>query len=570
MKKHLFPLLLGLLCLFGCGDASSPTLPNSYTTLTSIEITLPYTQIANMTSSQMTATGNFSGLFTRDITADVIWESLNLPVATVSNAQESSGRVSALAPGNSEIRATLNGIVGSYSLTVSNATVGTLTLSPLTPTIPKGLIRQFTVEGTFDDATTQDLSYDVTWSSSDITVASISNSVGSKGVATGEGVGIATITATFDGFTDSTVMTVSAAILNMLELEPLTPSLLTLFSRQMTATATYSDASVLDVTTLVDWVSSKETIALISTLGVVSALAEGGTSITASLDGQSASTLLSVTGGSLSAIAVLPGNSTQVHIAPVLPFQMTADGLFTNGSRDISAHVTWESSEPTVATIDADGVITTVAAGDTIITATYGSISGNTNLTVIAATYTAGSLMLTPATTDLTVLALGTSRSFLAQGDFSDGSTRDLTSAVTWSSSDPTVSTVNTAPLSKGVVAGVTAGNATITADFRSLDTDSTNITVTAPTLLSLSIEGLTTTIRPSERRQFIATATYDSTPMILDVTEDVSWSSSDISTAIFHDAVNARGEVIGVDTGSVILTATFGGEEATVTLLVE
>ena len=72
MKYYLVAILLGLLGLSGCGDSSDPTRANNFTPLTSIEISADNPQIANSTSTQLRAIGNFSGLFTRDITADPV------------------------------------------------------------------------------------------------------------------------------------------------------------------------------------------------------------------------------------------------------------------------------------------------------------------------------------------------------------------------------------------------------------------------------------------------------------------------------------------------------------------
>jgi uncharacterized protein YjdB len=63
--------------------------------------------------------------------------------------------------------------------------------------------------------------------------------------------------------------------------------------------------------------------------------------------------------------------------------QFTATGTYSDGtSRDITAQISWSSSNPAVATVTASGLAATVALGSADITATYGSISGKTNLWV--------------------------------------------------------------------------------------------------------------------------------------------------------------------------------------------
>ncbi len=515
MKNYLITLLLSLVFLAGCGDASSPTRPNTFTPLTAVEITSVNPQIANLTSNQFTATGNFSGQFPRDITADASWSSSDETIATVSNLAETIGRATGVSPGSTSIVATLDGISGSFPLSVTNARISSIDISPLAPTTPKGLTTQFQASGNFSDATTQDISFDVSWSSSDTTAVTISNLVGSKGLASTVEVGFSNISATFDGTTASTQMEVSDAILQTITLSPLEPSILTLSSGQFAATGTFSDATTLDLTDQATWASSLPTIASISdtagTKGLVSTLLEGSTTISASRSGVQGSTSLSVTGGDLLDIAVLPGNSTAIHITPVIPLEMTAEGDFTNGSRNISDLVTWSSSNQNVATIDSQGIVTTVDDGVTTISAVNGTITGETQLTVTTATFTAGTLTVTPESTAQPTIALNSSQKFTASGDFSDGTTRDLTAEVTWSSSDPAVAT----DPDEGVATGLAAGTTSIAADFKT-DTATSSLDVTAPTLLSVTIEPQGGTILPGESLQLTATAAYSGNPPTL------------------------------------------------------
>ncbi len=569
--KYLFvTILIGLLGLSGCGDADDATRLNTFSSLTAIEITAENTQIANLTSTQLKASGNFSGLFSRDITADVVWESSDQTVATLSNDAETRGRVAGIFPGTTSITATVDGITDSFSLTVSNATISSLAISPLTTTIPKGLTAQFQATGNFSDATSQDITFDVDWSSSDPLAASVSNAVGSKGLASALAVGTSDISASFEGIDTSTLMTVSAARLDSLSISPADPSLLSLSSRQFTATGSFSDASTLDITNQVTWASKFPTFASVSnsagSQGLVATLLNGVTTISARLDGVNAATGLSVTGGNLATIQVLPAKSSFIHIDPVIPLQMSAEGTFDNGARDISDQVTWSSTVPAVATISPQGIVTTVGAGETEIQAVNGTVPATTKLTVVAATFNSGTLVVRPASAELPTLAKGTSLKFTASGQFGDGSSRDLTSVVTWSSSAAGIAEIGNSGLGKGVVSGLAAGTTNINADFRGLDSDSANLDVTAPSLVALSIDNPSPSLLPGASLQFTATATYgDATTQ--NVSADVVWSSVDSSVAIFDAFQSANGEILAVDTGSVEIMASLGEETDTLTV---
>src|SRR5207249_12326751 len=83
-------------------------------------------------------------------------------------------------------------------LTVTAAILSTITVTPTAPSVANGTTRQFTATGTYSDFTTQDLTTQVTWSSSSPAVATISNAGGTQGLATSVAAGgPITITATF-------------------------------------------------------------------------------------------------------------------------------------------------------------------------------------------------------------------------------------------------------------------------------------------------------------------------------------------------------------------------------------
>ena len=76
---------------------------------------------------------------------------------------------------------------------------------------------------------------------------------------------------------------------------PANPNLAVGATRQFTATGTFSDDSTENLTSQVTWASASHSVATISASGLASALTEGNTSITASLNGINATTMLTVT-----------------------------------------------------------------------------------------------------------------------------------------------------------------------------------------------------------------------------------------------------------------------------------
>ena len=144
------------------------------------------------------------------------------------------------------------------------------------------------------------------------------------------------------------------------------------------------------------------------------------------------------------------------------------------------------------------GLATAVGAGTANITATSGSISGTTTLTVTAATLV--SIAVTPANPSLVA---GTTQQLTATGTFTDGTRKISPLQSRWSSDTNPVATVK-----KGLVTGVTAGVANVSAASGSVS-GSTLVTVTAAQLVrSRSIRSLRTCLRAC-RSSSTATGTY-------------------------------------------------------------
>lgn len=251
-------------------------------------------------------------------------------------------------------------------------------------------------------------------------------------------------------------------------------------TRQMTATGTYSDGSTEDITALVTWSTHAPATATISnveaTRGRVTAVAEGTTTITATLGAVSGSTTLTIA-LTLTTIVVTPAASTFSPANGGVRQQMTATGTYSNGStRDVTAEVAWASTVTAVATIsNVDGQRGQVAAvtnGGTSISATLGAVSGGTSLTVAMAI---SSIDITPAAPTFTPTA-GTDRLALtATATYTNGATANVTGSAVWASSVPTMATASggqVAPLLVGApvisaTVGAASGNTTVTLEVR-------------------------------------------------------------------------------------------------------
>jgi len=445
------------------GVTGSTQLTVTAATLESISVSPPAPSVAKGSTQQFTATGTYSDGSTHDLSTQASWTSSMTGVATISNAAAAHGLASAVAEGTTTIQATLGAIHGQATLTVTPATLASISVTPTAPSRPFPLTLAFTATGIFTDHTTQDLTTQVTWASSSTAAATISNAAGSQGLASTVAAGTTTISATKGSTTGSTLLTVTSATLQSIAVTPADPSIAKGTTRQLTATGTYSDASTVDLTDFVTWESKDGTVATVSnaggTRGLATAVDIGSTDVSATFAGKTGSTTLTVTAATLASIAVMPERAS---LPRGLTEQFVATGTFTDGSTQIlTTTVSWSSTDAAVASIansGAPGLATALSIGNTTIRAVQGNVTGTASLTVTDAVLV--SIAVTPPAV---TIPRSSTQQFTALGTFSDTSVVDITTQVTWTSSDPSVLAISNASLSQGLATALAHGMVTIT-----------------------------------------------------------------------------------------------------------
>jgi uncharacterized protein YjdB len=187
-----------VLCLFfvSCGGFF---VSNDTVTQLALSPTNPTVQVGSTT--QFTATGTTAVGNTIDVTPGVSWSSSKPAVATVNSA----GLLSGVSAGISIINATYQEGSTQTIATITSATLTSIAIAPLTATLSVAGTQQYTATGTYSDGTQQDLTGVVTWSSSNVGVATISGT----GLATGVASGSTTISAVYLGFNANTTLTVT-------------------------------------------------------------------------------------------------------------------------------------------------------------------------------------------------------------------------------------------------------------------------------------------------------------------------------------------------------------------------
>lgn len=199
-----------------------------------------------------------------------------------------------------------NGVLDIYLLSngVNRARVSfvsglqTITVTPTTKNLPKGLNQAFLATGTFSDGSSSDISNKVTWISSNPAVAAVN---ATSGQVTAVSLGTATLTATSGSVSSTATIQVAAATLQSMNIVLPGPMITNGSSPVagglggtgaetgvggnilLSASGTYSDGTTTDITQSVNWASMNSAIATVSATGLVTGVALGNTVISATL-----------------------------------------------------------------------------------------------------------------------------------------------------------------------------------------------------------------------------------------------------------------------------------------------
>jgi plastocyanin/uncharacterized protein YjdB len=514
-------------------------------TVKSIVVSPASPSVAKGNTQAFTAMGTFSDNSVQDVTGQVAWSSAPTSVATIN----ASGVATGVGIGTATITATIGNVMGQAVLTVTQPVLKSIAVNPATPTINQGTNQQFTAIGTFTDGSMQDLSTQVAWMSDTTPVATVNAS----GLATGVSGGTATITAALNGVSAHALLTVNPVTLQSITVTPAGATIPKGTTQQFTARGTFSDGLTQDLTDQVAWSSDTAGVATISATGLATGVAQGSAMITATLNGKSGSTSLSVGPAVIQSITVTPA-------VPSIPKgetdQFHATEVFSDGTtQDVTSQVAWASGTQGIATIDASGLATGVAQGTASITATLNGVVGTGSLTV--GTAVLQSITVAPPGPSI---PNGETQAFTASGMYSDGSTQDLTSQVAWSSGTIGVATINTA----GLATAVSQGTSVIMAMLNGV-TGTTTLTVGAPVVQSITVAPASATIPKGRTEPFMATEMFsDGTTQ--DITNQVTWTSTTTTVATINPS---SGVATGVYPGKSSITATLGSMSGSVILTV-
>lgn len=536
-------LLMGTMTFSGQQLRATTTIVVSNAALQRLIVVADRPQYAAETVGSAAATGFFSDGSHADLTSLVKWSSSAPSVLAVSGASGTWGRLTAEGPGGATIQAAYLNITGSTSVTVSDATLVGLTISPPKPRGVAGNDLSIEATGAFSDGSAQPMTRSVGWSVDDQSVGYFS----APGTVTLLTPGVTTVSAVASTVQAAAELDVAPPAPVQLEISPALPDALQLDgTSRLSAWTTHLDGTVCAAAP--SWTSLDSTVE-VSSVGELTAVQDPGVgTVIATADGLEARAAIEATDAGVDGWQLWPPEQVvPVGAEGALAFERI---LGAGIAQDLTTVAGWRPQDPD-AGIDVDtgergGSVRTRRPGSRL--SVLGVVPGIVARAWVRAPAGAPSLEIVPPASTLPV---GGRIHLAAVGHWPDGTVVDVTSAASWSASPEGVAWAGNGP-SAGLVLGADAGLSTLRARFgaataqaqlaaepdpATLEAWPPAATLAAGTALPLSVT--------------VVTGSGDST----DVTADAVWTSSSPEVAIATNAPGQHGTLLARAPGTTVLT---------------
>ena len=433
----------GKVTAVGAGETTITAKVGSFTLTTDVEVVVPIEKIElNETSIEMLPTQekNLSVIITpNDTTEDttVRWESNNPDVVSVDN----NGVISALEPGNATITAT----VGSFSVSAEVKVlipIDNIVISNSDVRLNKGGTEILTIQ-VYPENAEEDTT--VTWESSNTNVATID----SNGKVTAVGRGNAIITGTLENG-----MSVETTVNVIVPITSVTLDRNNISMNKGTTTTLVATINPNDTTedTTKKWESSNTNVVTVDENGMVTAVGRGSAEVTVTVGNKKATATIEV---------LVPITSVQINkdkVEVVKNQTVILSAIINPSDTTEDTTVTWESDDPSIATVDENGVVTGKSAGVVVIRGTLQNgmeISSEVTVTIIPVD------SISFEDKEITILK---GKETLLNVLINPSNATEIEN-IAWESSDDTIITVD----ENGRIRGLKAGTATITARMGNL-----------------------------------------------------------------------------------------------------
>jgi trimeric autotransporter adhesin len=428
-----------------------------------------------------------------------------------------------------------------------------LSITPDAPTLGEGVTQWLTAWGTFADGSMRNLTASVTWSSTLSAVAIASNAAGTKGLVTAMRPGTAVIATAMGAIQASTVVTVQAATPASFEISPVPIAVVTGTHQRLVGTLTFVDGTLLDVTGEATWSISNSLVASIGDATgnkkLLTGVAPGKTVLTATVRGLTAAVEVTVSSATLVGLQLGP----RIEMPLGIEQQLQLDAFFSDGSmQDVTADASWTSSSSVDATVGdspaTKGRFKMLTGNSVTVRASYGGLSQEVAFDVLKVPFSDIEVFPFAAS-----VVLRMQQVFEANAQSSDGRiVYAVARDASWASSDDAIVKMN-----GNIARAEGVGTATITVSYGGVSR-TTTMTVRSAKLEAIDFSVINPTV-PIGEMGFYAFGTY-SDGSVLDLTDHVAWSSSDLAVAMIRNVWDGRAIAIFLQPGTVTITARFAG----------
>lgn len=359
---------------------------------------------------------------------ELFWSVDNDNVSIVSTNQTTDGvTLSADNVGESSVKALWSGLEAVASVVVEESTLSAITLTPASLTLDNHTGTQLRVMGVYDNGEQQDITSSVSnYRSNDASIATVNEA----GFVTAKASGVATITATFDGFVSHSHILVPNVQMIGLRIETETQIIAGL-TAQASAIASYDDGSEVDVSSAADWQSSESNVVINSGLLWALDATHQQATVTATFHGFTASRGVEITQPTLQLISITP---SELYIIEGESKSFLLEAIYSDGSVvDATEHAIWRSGDHQIVGFVPDtSTMMASKTGTTMITGQLGSLSTSANVYVASKSQSVLSLKMTP---NSLTLPEGESAHISVEAEYESqpGVYYDVTDKVIWS-----------------------------------------------------------------------------------------------------------------------------------------
>lgn len=481
---------------------------------------------------------------------------------------ETNGKVTALGRGAVATQAYYAGLTAIGSLdSAAEPTLKTLSITPVNGSAEvAGREIPFRATGCLENGLLVDLTERVAWSSEAESVLTLLNMPGRRGVGlvVGEGTSLVQASDPILGVAASMPFTaVPPRDIVGLSVEPRSFLLGRQERQRLKLLARYEDGSVRPLTSGVKWRSSDPSVSIDGSGEVTSGERAASAVLTGTVKGVDGSATarvqVDVPAPRLVSLAPLPGDLT---LRPDQSLQLGLETHYDRGDIGNSSHgVSFSSSDPATVTVTPTGLVR--AGGiDGMAEIVVQHVSGVRSIIPVRVQALSPSLLALDVNLDASTVADGVSTSAVATGSFSTGPARNLTGAVVWTSSNPSVATVSPT----GAITAAAPGVAVLRATHATGVYGEAPLTVTQAQLLSASIQPKNPSFESGERALMILYGSFTNGE-VRALSQGVNWAS--LSPSVFGFPSAGVGTAVAANPGLATVIASAGKVTASLTVRV-